>query len=368
MPLSPEASANVVSLAVARDRGFTSEYCNERDEFTLVSPLGTRYVFGRLAESNGPRKFYVMDLRTLTTPNNEERPAFSQQYHGITTQSAITERMADEPHTVPREPNRSATCTTATAISELDISHRQPVHQDTSDAAGIRIIPSHEMTDAFRTAVYAAITSGTTFRVDHFIEQYNEIRTPTQKCINPVTDTTVRVDQSLGTGIDDGDGSHGEVRAESPQDGNTSMQRDQVGEIALFQVGDSLFATILMLPILYAFTLPLPDQSAESIECALDNARTYAATKGFHFLLYNGISMPADNQQRRYANEVERRVDLIKDQHLLQRSATLTLTVTQLITAANAHVNLLTDHVGYPGSSPTDRYRRGPPTNDNTTM
>jgi hypothetical protein len=72
MPLATEASANIVSLAVARDRGFAAEYCNELDEFTLVSPHGSRYVFGRLPESSGvPRKFYVMDLDTLTPPSEE---------------------------------------------------------------------------------------------------------------------------------------------------------------------------------------------------------------------------------------------------------------------------------------------------------
>jgi hypothetical protein len=72
MPLATEASANIVSLAVARDRGFVAEYCNELDEFTLVSPHGSRYVFGRLPESSGvPRKFYVMDLNTQTPPSEE---------------------------------------------------------------------------------------------------------------------------------------------------------------------------------------------------------------------------------------------------------------------------------------------------------
>jgi len=247
--------------------------------------------------------------------------------------------------------------------------------------------------------VYAALTHNcnnpmteTTFRVGHFLGPYNydvdrppsEIRTLAHEHINPITDTTTRVDHSLGTGIDDVDRSHGEIRAESSQDHSTSMQRDQIGEIALFQVGDSLFATILMLPILYSFTLPLPDRSAESIVCALDSAQIYAAMKGFHLRLSHdnctpvwsttgvggllvscAIPIPADEQQRRGATRVEIRVDLIKDQHLLQRSATLILTVTQLITAANTHVNLLTDHVGEPGSSPTDRYTRGPPTKDN---
>jgi hypothetical protein len=72
------------------------------------------------------------------------------------------------------------------------------------------------------------------------------------------------------------------------------------------------------------------------------------------------IPIPADRQQKRHGTRVERRIDLIKDQHLLERSATSMLTTMQLITAANTQVNLLTDHVSQPGSSPTDRFIGGP--------
>jgi hypothetical protein len=43
------------------------------------------------------------------------------------------------------------------------------------------------------------------------------------------------------------------------------------------------------------------------------------------------------------------------------------LTTTELITAANTQVNLRTDHVSQPGSSPTDRFVAGPSTYSHTT-
>jgi hypothetical protein len=73
MPLAIGASANIISFAVARDRGFKAEYCNQRDEFALISPRGGRYRFGRLTRSTGtPSKFYVMSLDTLLPPSEDE--------------------------------------------------------------------------------------------------------------------------------------------------------------------------------------------------------------------------------------------------------------------------------------------------------
>ncbi len=73
MPFSTAASANIISLSVARDKGFIADYCNDRDEFTLMSPSGSRYVFGRLPKSSGPPcKFYVMSLHTSLPPSSDE--------------------------------------------------------------------------------------------------------------------------------------------------------------------------------------------------------------------------------------------------------------------------------------------------------
>jgi hypothetical protein len=168
---------------------------------------------------------------------------------------------------------------------------------------------------------------------------------------------------------------------------NASTRRDQVGQISLFQVGDLLFTTILMLPMLYSFTLPLADQSAEAISAALDNTQRGAAMNGFHLRWSHANSAPAwsssevgrllsscaipiaagSQHSKRHATRVERRIDLIKDQHLLQRSSTSMLTTTELIIAANIQVNLRTDHITQPGSSPTDRFVGGPSTYSHTT-
>jgi hypothetical protein len=178
-----------------------------------------------------------------------------------------------------------------------------------------------------------------------------------------------------------------EHAAGSAQNHNASTRRGQVGQISLFLVDDLLFATILMLPMLYSFTLPLPDQSADAISDVLEHTQRKAAMHGFHLRWSHANSTPAwsasevgrllsscaipiaeDSQQsKRHATRVERRIDLIKDQHLLQRSATSTITTTELITAANTQVNLRTDHVSQPGSSPTDRFVAGPTTYSHTT-
>ena len=295
MPLAPEASANIVSLAVARDKGFSADYRNERDEFTLVSPLGNRYVFGRLTESIGePRKFYVMDLDTQTPPSDNSTlarlPTYATEPSGTTNPSIAT-------NSTPTQPSPQT----------------QPCHVPTAQAVAIE----H----------------------DAILHQLSDHRTGSAQ-------------------------------------NHASTRRDQVGQISLFRAGDLLFTTILMLPMLYSFTLLLADQSAEAISAALDKTQRGAAMNGFHLRWSHANSAPAwsasevgrlllscaipitagSQHSKRHATRVERRIDLIKDQYLLLRSSTSMLTTTELIIAANTQVNLRTDHISQPGSSPTDRF------------
>ncbi len=105
--------------------------------------------------------------------------------HAPPLPTSLATSSAVDPPTVPVEPHRSATHTTAS--SELDVSHQQSVHQDVFDDAGIRIIPFHERSDAYRRAVVAALF---------------------HNCNNPITETTFRLDHFLGTDTDDADGSN----------------------------------------------------------------------------------------------------------------------------------------------------------------
>ena len=75
MPLATGAAANILSLATAKDDGFIAKYDNDTDQFTLVSPSGGEYTFGRinLGRQGRPKsKFYVMSLATSTTPSVSE--------------------------------------------------------------------------------------------------------------------------------------------------------------------------------------------------------------------------------------------------------------------------------------------------------
>ena len=75
MPLATGAAANILSLATAKDDGFVAKYNNDTDQFTLVSPGGGEYTFGRinLGRQGRPKsKFYVMSLATNTTPSVSE--------------------------------------------------------------------------------------------------------------------------------------------------------------------------------------------------------------------------------------------------------------------------------------------------------
>ena len=65
MAFLPSAVANIISLATARDKGFSAEYSNAADNFNLTSPSGVVYTFDRMHMDNGSiSKFYVMSIQT----------------------------------------------------------------------------------------------------------------------------------------------------------------------------------------------------------------------------------------------------------------------------------------------------------------
>ena len=72
----PGAAANILSLATARDNGFSTTYNDAADEFTLTSPTGgANYTFGRIepgAQEKTRSKFYVMFLVTNKPPSKHE--------------------------------------------------------------------------------------------------------------------------------------------------------------------------------------------------------------------------------------------------------------------------------------------------------
>ena len=67
MAFLPSAVANIISMASAKDKGFSVDYSNKADNFNLTSPSGVVYTFNRMHMDNGSiSKFYVMSLVTQT--------------------------------------------------------------------------------------------------------------------------------------------------------------------------------------------------------------------------------------------------------------------------------------------------------------
>ena len=63
MAFLPSAVANIISLASAKDKGFSADYSNTADNFNLTSPSGVVYTFERMHMDNGSiSKFYVMRI------------------------------------------------------------------------------------------------------------------------------------------------------------------------------------------------------------------------------------------------------------------------------------------------------------------
>jgi len=233
VPLLPTAAANIISLATAKDRGFSVDYQNNKDEFTLMSPEGWVYTFGRmslLGDGDKRSKFYVLDLNTHLPPNRErEHTLLSRGEAGIPTVSGNKAK-----YTV-RE-NKGA----VKARQYMATMGYPPMTVALQQAKAMSNCP---------------VTDGD-------IRRAFDIYGPSLAAIRGSTKQT-------------------KTAAAEIEVGTSTVQQEQSGEVDLMFVRGNVFVICILSPLEFSIVVPIKDKTAIEIYKALESMVAAAKAKGF---------------------------------------------------------------------------------------
>ncbi len=233
-PFMPSASANIVSVAAARDHGMSMSYDCNSDEFTLASTNGARYTFGRIAGVRAKSRFYVMDLSTLKPPSLT-----------VATQCLLSNDALIPPSIDTVKRNR------------MKYTKRENRDADTARAFIASVGYPNE-----RVALSMVRGMANCHIKTEDIRRCFDIHgTPVQRVQGTTTQKTSKpAVMELGV---------------------TTVQKEQAAEVDLMFVRGMPFIIVILTPLEFSFALPLPDKSAESITEALDKVLIQCEQKGF---------------------------------------------------------------------------------------
>jgi len=269
MPLATGAAANILSLATARDDGFRVIYDNKNDEFTLVSPHGGEYTFGRLdprARRQEKSKFYVMSLATNTTPSDVETAILYSSHSA--TEHAVTG--------VP--PSTEDSCET-TQIRDGSI---QTIRQNQDRYTKRQNRDAERARDFVASIGYPPLATA--------VQQVRSMR----NC--PIVEQDVRRSYEIyGVPIQHVKGStkkkNGTHAAIDP--GVSQVQADQTMELDLMFFGGNIFLICILTPLEFSFCAPIRDKSAGAINESLEWILSESTARGYDVQWIKSDNEPA---------------------------------------------------------------------------
>ena len=284
MPLATGAAANILSLATAKDNGFRVIYDNKHDEFTLVSPHGGEYTFGRLdphAQRQEKSKFYVMSLATNTTPSDVETAilysSHSTTEHAGTGVPPSTEGSTEHAGTgVP--PSTEDSYETAQILDGSIQTIRQNQNRYTK----------RQNRDAERARDFVASIGYPPLATA--VQQVRSMR----NC--PIVEQDVRRSYEIyGVPIQHVKGStkkkNGTHAAIDP--GVSQVQADQTMEIDLMFFGGNIFLVCILTPLEFSFCAPIRDKSAGAINESLEWILSESTARGYDVQWIKSDNEPA---------------------------------------------------------------------------
>ena len=233
VPLCVGATANIISQGLAKDQGFNVHFCNHSDKYTLTHPLdkSLRYEFGRMIVNGRPLRHYIMDSRTMRTPDPN---APFNSVLGPTRSEMQTTRSNSQKYTV-REVNAAKH-----AMSFINSMGGPPIQAAISQLASMKNPP--------------VTTSDLRRAIDIWGVPTADIKSRTTRhAVNPSK----------------------EVRAPIP------IQAEQTMQVDLFFIKKRVFLCSILLPLDYAFVVPLPDKSGPTIAAALKGCMAKTSSRGF---------------------------------------------------------------------------------------
>ena len=225
IPLLPSAAANIISMAAARDKGFAISYDNDSDSFTLLSPSGCSYKFGRRKENGTSKgKFYVLEILPVI-----EHTCLTKNESGIPSVAAGKDK-----YTV-RE-NQAA----IKAKGFIATMGYPPIQVALQQARTMRNCP---------------VTDGD-------IKRAFEIYGPSLAAIKGSTKQTRTAAADIEIGV-------------------PTVQVEQSGEVDMMFVRGNVFLICIVSPLEYSFLVPLKDRSTSEVYQALEAILSAARAKGF---------------------------------------------------------------------------------------
>lgn len=298
MPLAIGAAANILSLATARDDGFTVLYNNETDEFTLISPSGGKYTFGRLhldAQGRAKSKFYVMSLKTNSTPSEEETTILYSN-HLIAEQAETGVQPTAVEH--PDEPAHSIAEQAEIGVKPTAVEHPDETMQIREGSiATIR----HNQTK------YTKKQNRDAERCRDFVASigYPPLATAVQQvramrnC--PISEQDIRRSyeiygvpvQHVKGSTKKKNGTHVEIDPAVNQ-----VQADQSMELDLMFFGGNIFLVCILTPLEFSFCAPLKDKSVGAINDALEGIMNESVSRGYDVQWVKSDNEPAITTSR----------------------------------------------------------------------
>jgi hypothetical protein len=234
-PYMPSASANIVSVAAARDHGMGIAYVHANDEFVMTSTNGAVYTFGRIVGVRGKSRFYVMDLSTLRPPPLN-----------VETQCLL---LSSETQVHP-------------SIHTVKINRLKYTKRENRDSDRAREFVASIGYPSERVSVKMARGMSNCHVKSEDIRRCFDIHgVPVQRVKGT---TTQKKSKSAVMEL-----------------GVTTVQKEQTAEVDLMFVRGAPFIIVILTPLEFSFTIPLPDKSVASIAQALDKILIQCKQKGF---------------------------------------------------------------------------------------
>ena len=287
VPFLPTAVANIISLAGAKDRGFSVEYQNDKDEFTIISPEGWRYTFGRMS-GDKKSKFYVLDLNTQ---HKRQHALLSRGEGGIPTHALLSRGEGGIP-------------TVSGNKDKYTVRENKGAVKARQYMATMGYPPINVALQQAKSMINCPVT-------DNDIRRAFDIYGPSLAAIRGSTKQTrtAAAEIEIGTSI---------------------VQQEQSCEVDLMFVRGNTFIVCILSPLEFSIVVPVKDKTAIEISKALESVIAASKAKGFIIKWIRSDNEPAltkaeviEMLQRKgisidkvapgkHASKAERRIQFIK--------------------------------------------------------
>lgn len=331
IPMCEGAAANIISQGLSKDQGFHVDYTDDTDKYVLTHPSdpGLRFEFGRVTVRGRKLRHYIMDASTMRSP--DYRIPF--QIVLGPTQSMLNTTVRDNAakYTIRQVADAQK------ALAFLDGMGGPPLQAAVAQLSSMKNPPVAPSDIRRAIDIYGVPTPDTKSRTVRF-------------AVNPSK----------------------EERAPIP------VQVEQTMQVDLFFVKLRPFLCGILLPLDYAYVVPLADKSATTLAAALSEWISSSSARGFviRYLRCDnekGIKSPStvkDIQDKgveldfcgagEHCPEVERRIRWIKEKYRrLEQRLPYTMTSTLMdwaVRAAGRFTNLQRTSSSNSRSSPRDKY------------